>query len=144
MPTKEKILISEWEHQATKSSHTNHAIVNPPETHDKPSNYNDEVCKRKSLRKRKSLSDGIDKEMESAPKKKHVHKSFAQRIENLRVYKEKHGHINVKKSEDKSLYEFCISMRCARKKPEKSAMTITDYRIASLDGHQSGGALHNE
>ena len=32
-----------------------------------------------------------------------VKKSFEQRMDDLRAYKEKHGHVNVKKSDDKSL-----------------------------------------
>ena len=59
--------------------------------------------------------------------------SFAQRIEDLRSYKEKHGHVNVKGSEDKSFYQFCINMRYARNYPEKSNAVVTDERIASLD-----------
>ena len=60
-------------------------------------------------------------------------KSFAQRIDDLQAYKEKHGHIRVKQSDDKSLYIFCSKMRYTRKKPEKSKMALTDDRIASLD-----------
>ena len=76
---------------------------------------------------------GTSKEMKSAPKKKRILKSFAQRIESLREYKEKHGHVNVKASEDKSLYGFCMKMRQARNNPEKSDRALTDDRIASLD-----------
>ena len=65
--------------------------------------------------------------------KKQIDKSFEQRIENLRAYKEKHGHVNVKKREDESLYCFCIQMRRARNNPEKSNMLINEERIASLD-----------
>ena len=60
-------------------------------------------------------------------------KSFAQRIEDLQAYKEKHGHVNVKKKDDKSLNEFCIQMRYARNNPEKSDRNLTEIRIASLD-----------
>ena len=60
-------------------------------------------------------------------------KSFAQRIEDLRAYKEEHGHVNVRKSDNKSLYTFCINVRHARKHPEKSERALTDDRIASLD-----------
>ena len=60
-------------------------------------------------------------------------KSFEQRIEDLRAYKEKHGHVNVKEKEDKSLYGFCQKIRYARKHPEKSNVALTDDRIASLD-----------
>ena len=59
--------------------------------------------------------------------------SFAQRIADLRAYKEKHGHIKVSQKEDKSLFGFCTNMRYARKHPEKSTMTLTDDRIANLD-----------
>ena len=34
-------------------------------------------------------------------------KSFEQRIVDLQAFKEKHGHVNVKRSEDKSLYNVC-------------------------------------
>ena len=59
-------------------------------------------------------------------------KSFELRTNDLRAYKEKHGHVNVKKSDDKSLHEFCYNIRYARKNPEKSTMTISNERIASL------------
>ena len=57
--------------------------------------------------------------------------AFAQRIEDLRAYKEEHGHVNVKAGEDKRLYNFCHQMRLAR--IGQSSMHINDYRIASLD-----------
>ena len=60
-------------------------------------------------------------------------KSFDQRIADLRAYKENNGHIKVKKSDDKSLYDFCNHIRNARNNPEKSIMTLTDERIASLN-----------
>ena len=61
-------------------------------------------------------------------------KSFEQRIEDLRAYKEKHGHVNVKEREDKSLYTFCKHTRYARNNPGKSGVVaITDDRIAGLD-----------
>ena len=72
---------------------------------------------------------GFDWSAKEQPAKK----LFAQRIEDLRSYKEKHGHINVRKSDNKSLYTFCINVRHARKNPEKSGRTLTDDRIASLD-----------
>ena len=67
-------------------------------------------------------------------KKRPVSKSFSQRMDDLRAYKEKHGHINVKEKEDKSLCQFCRHMRHARKHPEKSTVAlITEIKIASLD-----------
>ena len=59
--------------------------------------------------------------------------SFAQRISDLRVYKEKHGHVDVSRRGDKSLYDFCSKMRCARNNPEKSNRNLSADRIASLD-----------
>ena len=101
-----------------------HTVAKPPVIHI-PSNYNDEVRKRKS-------SSGIsDREMESTPKKKHIQISFAQRMDDLRVYKEKHGHVNVKQSDDKNLSDFCKRMKHARNHPEKSSYLVNDDRIAS-------------
>ena len=73
--------------------------------------------------------------MESSPKKNRILKSrgFAQRIEDLRVYKEKNGHVNVKEREDKSLYEFCRNIRRSLKNPGNSRIALDDDRIASLD-----------
>ena len=86
-----------------------------------------------SARKRRSSSESINnKETESASTKKQ-RKSFAQRIDDLKAYKEKHGHVNVKWNEDKSLYVFCNNMRKARNNPEKSSTLVNEERIASLD-----------
>ena len=60
-------------------------------------------------------------------------RSFTQRIGELQAYKEKYRHVNVKRSEDKSLYGFCKDIRYARNNPEKSTRALTDERIASLD-----------
>ena len=61
-------------------------------------------------------------------------KSFEQRIEDLQAYKEKHGHVNVKKkSEDKSLYEFCCDIRYARNRIAQGSVALSDDRISSLD-----------
>ena len=57
--------------------------------------------------------------------------SFEQRIEELRVYKEKHGHINVKQKEDSSLYFFCNGIRRTRR--EKRVTRWNDTHIAKLD-----------
>ena len=63
-----------------------------------------------------------------------VYKSFEQRIEDLRLYKEKHGHVNVKEREDKSLYKFCKNIRYTRKYPGKPLqLKLDDDRIAKLD-----------
>ena len=76
---------------------------------------------------------GFDWSLDSRIKSYSRIKSFEQRIEDLRAYKEKNRHVNVKKSEDKSLYGFCNHMRHARNNPEKSKALINDDRISSLD-----------
>jgi len=59
---------------------------------------------------------------------------FEERIEDLRSYKEKHGHLNIKQSQDKSLAQFCIDIRYTRKNPGKGGrMKMNEERIASLD-----------
>ena len=40
---------------------------------------------------------------------------FFDRVEELKAYKEKHGHLIVRQKEDKTLYNFCVNMRQARK-----------------------------
>ena len=60
-------------------------------------------------------------------------KPFDQRIADLQAYKEKNGHIKVKRSDDTSLYAFCCDIRYARNNPEKSTLVLADDRIASLD-----------
>ena len=60
-------------------------------------------------------------------------KSFEERIEDLRSYKEKHGHLNVRTNEDKSLADWCSRMRHARANPDKSSVKLDEKRIASLD-----------
>jgi hypothetical protein len=39
---------------------------------------------------------------------------FFARVDNLKAYKEKHGHLKVCKKEDKSLHIYCSHMRQAR------------------------------
>ena len=75
------------------------------------------------------------KAMAAAKKAKAAAKKspFEKRLDDLREYKEKHGHANVKEKEDKSLYKFCAGMRRARNNPGKSNTIINDDRIASLD-----------
>jgi hypothetical protein len=59
------------------------------------------------------------------------HKDFFSRVEELKVYKKKHGHLNVRQKENQSLYGFCSNMRRARK--GKGKHTLDDNRIAALD-----------
>ena len=63
--------------------------------------------------------------------KKQTLTSFSDRLEELRQYKIKHGHVNVKEAENKSLYHYCLNIRLARN--GKGKAKITPERIASLD-----------
>jgi len=60
------------------------------------------------------------------------HKSFDERVEELKVFKELHGHVRVTVKQDKKLAAFCANIRSARRNPE-AGMTITDERIKALD-----------
>ena len=73
----------------------------------------------------------------------HNAKSFEQRIADLKAYKKKHGHINVKEKEDKSLNGFCLNIRYARNNPDKSNRVLSDDRIASLDALGFDWAVYN-
>jgi len=62
-------------------------------------------------------------------------KSFGERIEDrieeLKAFKEKHGHVRVTVKQDKSLATFCKNMRAARRGTVKR--TVTDNIIKALD-----------
>jgi hypothetical protein len=59
------------------------------------------------------------------------HKDFFNRVEELKAYKEKHGHLNVRPKENQSLYDFCSNMRRAWK--GKGTHRLDETRIAALD-----------
>jgi len=60
-----------------------------------------------------------------------VYKDFFSRVDELKAYKEKHGHLNVRPKDDKSLYNFCGHVRQAR--IGKGTYRLDDDRIAALD-----------
>ena len=57
--------------------------------------------------------------------------NFFAQLDKLRAYKEKHGHLNVSQKEDRSLYNFCSTLRKARK--GKGTYRLDEIRIAALD-----------
>jgi len=59
-------------------------------------------------------------------------KSFEERIEELKAFKAKHGHVHVTLKHGKSLYGFCNHVRCAHR-GKGTSMTITEDRIKALD-----------
>ena len=61
---------------------------------------------------------------------------FFARVDKLRAYKEKHGHLNVGYKVDPSLYSFCTNMRNARRAiitGKGTAYKLTEDRITALD-----------
>ena len=75
-----------------------------------------------------------EKQEEQAPKARGKNKTFDDRMEDMKRFKETHGHANVSIPEDRSLAPFCTQARHARKNPGKSkAKQLTDENIARLD-----------
>ena len=60
-------------------------------------------------------------------------KTFEDHIDELKAFKELHGHIRVTNALDRKLAGFCMSMREARRNPESGRMTITEERIKALN-----------
>jgi hypothetical protein len=58
---------------------------------------------------------------------------FEDKVEELKAYRAEHGHFKVEPKENKSLYNFCHTIRAARKTPDKSNRKLTADRIAQLD-----------
>jgi hypothetical protein len=63
--------------------------------------------------------------------KKYNFIKFNDRIEDLKAYKEKHGHLCVREKDDQSLYIWCRNIRCARR--GTGTMKLTADGIAALD-----------
>jgi hypothetical protein len=74
-----------------------------------------------------------DSTVNKGQKKKKNYINFNDRCEDLKVYKEKHGHLRVSKKDDKSLNSWCKNIRNARRNPENNIITLTADRIAALD-----------
>ena len=57
-------------------------------------------------------------------KAKRKYKSFSERIEELKLFYNEHGHVNISEKENKAPHIFCVCMRCARNNPEKSKTAL--------------------
>ena len=65
---------------------------------------------------------------------KRVFKTFEERVEDLKAFKAKHGHFNVRRGEDQSLYAFCANVRSSYRNPGKSGpMKLNEERIERLN-----------
>jgi hypothetical protein len=88
---------------------------------------------RKKEQEEQALQQKKEQE-EQAPKVRGKYKTFNDRMEDLKLYKETHGHVYVSIPEDKSLAQFCAIARHARKNPGKSKMKqLTNEHIAAFD-----------
>ena len=91
-----------------------------------------ESCKRKVTADQIAELDAIGFDWSSETKARNHQKqiSFIDRVEALREYKEKNGHVSVMKKDDRSLYQWCVNIRSARKIPETCQKKVTADRIA--------------
>jgi len=75
-----------------------------------------------------------EEQAKQAPKARGKYKTFDDRIEDLKRFKEMHGHANVSICEDKPLAQFCVQVRYARNNPSKSKRKqLTIENISRLD-----------
>ena len=75
----------------------------------------------------------MKKKTTKAKKRKNFRSRFESKVEELKAYKAEHGHFKVKQKENMSLYNFCLTIRAARKTTDKSNRKLTADRIAQLD-----------
>ena len=96
---------------------------------------NPETCKRKLTQKRIAALDaiGFDWRSEKSSRTREKSISFIDRVEALRQYKEKHGHLNVTFKANKSLNNWCYNIRNTRSKSGEGTMKLTQERIEALD-----------
>ena len=67
-------------------------------------------------------------------RQEYVTRSFDERINDLKEYKQKHGHVNVNTHEDSSLYQFCLDVRHSLNQFEKDGKRkLTEERMGKLD-----------
>jgi hypothetical protein len=75
-----------------------------------------------------------EEQEEQAPKTRGKYKTFDDRMEDLKLFKEKHGHVNVSIPVDKSLAQFCVQTRYTHNNPGKcKRKKLTIENIARLD-----------
>ena len=76
-------------------------------------------------------------EPSNVDKDKHrQYKSFFARVDELKAYKDEHGHLNVRQKENQSPYNFCYNMRQARRAiilGKGTRRKLTYDRISALD-----------
>ena len=60
-------------------------------------------------------------------------RTFPERMEDLKRFKEQHGHLKVTNVDDRPLASWCSVLRFARKNPKKGSIRLTEEQIAALD-----------
>jgi len=60
-------------------------------------------------------------------------KSFSERLDQLRAFKEEHGHLAITKKQNRSLAGFCNKVRSVRKTPDDNKLKLTKENVSSLD-----------
>jgi hypothetical protein len=76
---------------------------------------------------------GFDWRSEGLSRNYQKHISFQDRVDALREYKKETGHLNVKQTDDKSLFTWCTKIRSSRNKPGEGKLKLTADRISALD-----------
>ena len=69
-------------------------------------------------------------------RKESQYRDFFDRVDDLKSFKMKHGHLNINHTKNKSMYKFCYNVRNARRdimSGKGSIMLLTKDRIAALD-----------
>jgi len=89
-----------------------------------------EALQRKKEREEEARQRKEEQE-EQAPKARGKYKTFDDRMEDLKRYKETHDHANLPIREDKSLAQFCAKARHARIKSRQGQCEATDQRTHS-------------
>ena len=94
----------------------------------------EEMKKEEAQLRKEEARQQKEEQEEQAPKARGKNKTFDDRMEDLKRFKETHGHANVSIHEDRSLAQFCAQTRHARKNPGKGKVKqLTDENIARLN-----------
>jgi hypothetical protein len=91
------------------------------------------AIKRAEEKKERAAAAAIKR---AEKKKRAPYSKFLSRVDELKAYKEKHNHLNVQRREDKSLNQFCVGLRTARRAIISGIgdrRNLTDNRISILD-----------
>ncbi len=94
----------------------------------------EEHARQRKEEQEKQARQQKEEQEKQAPKARGKNKTFDEQIEDMKRYKETHGHVNVLFSVDKSLAQFCSQARHKRTNPGKSkGKQLTIEHMARLD-----------